>query len=988
MVKAVARPDGDVCFGPFRLDVTAGCVWRGGEMITLRPKVWQVLCVLVANPGRLLTKDDLIELVWEGDVVGDTLPNVSVTELRRALGDSAKKPLYIQTVHGRGFRFIATIQNVAALGQSAAPAAALGQSAAPVAAPGKSVAHDSGATAASTAAAPSAVLVGREPELELLAGVLRADAECRVGFISGEAGIGKTSLLNALLRRGVSARAVVGRGQCLAHFGQSYPYLALLGALEDMCRTYPQVLPLMHAVAPMWLRRLPGHSSDEESETPRPGAENVSAAAIDELLALQKALGEVVWALEDLHWADHASVELLSVLIERAPRSSCGLVATYRLAEAIATSHPLVRLRRELRRRQRCREVVLEGLNGAGVAEYVALRRPGIAVPDWLPHRLLMRTGGHPFFLVSTVDHLIDAGELNAGHGDGPRDWQRLAALLDEVPPTLRDALHEQVSDTNPAERALLEAASVGGLEVDAATIAAALAQPVVAVDAACTALTRHSLMLQRVGESVWPDGTASGRYQFRHALYQEVLYEDQSPAARRQMHGRIASALATAFHGDSVAAPIIADHFERGGNNDAAITYHVASAQMSNQRFASQQAAWHLRRALSLLPRTVAADDDRSAMILAELGQVLPALQGFGDPGLREIYLHARRSRGSGPQTSDDYAVMAGLLLASLMQRQAAAAEELGRELLEMAVDPRSRAYADQLMGAVYYHQGNLRGTIEHADRAIALAPSGLTLGPLDHRCAALAMSGAAVWQVGRPDEAALRGRRALEIARAEVHPFNLLITLQAVIAIHHWRGERAEVLAMSRELGRCIEEQGVAQAEACAHLLEAWALLDGGDPDAAQRGVERGLAALRQHGTMMQSAYLLCVASEVLIGCGRVAETGVLLEEAMQLIEVGEARWWEPEVHRWQAVRSLGAGDHVQAEEYFARSLDIASQQESHSLRLRTAIDLARLSLSDGQRDAASRLLADARSHIVGGADTRDLRVADEVVAALLSG
>ncbi len=567
-IAVSVQPSDEVRFGPFRLDVEHGCLWRDGEVVTLRAKIWRLLCVFAANPGRLLSKDELIDIVWEGTAVGDTLPNVSVTELRRVLGDDAKDPRYIQTVHGRGFRFIAAIQQ-------------------PEASSLKGV-------------RPSPLLVGRERELDLLESVLDRDSDCRVGFVLGEAGIGKTSLLNALLERGGSAGGIVGRGQCVAHFGEVYPYLALLGALEDMCRRDERVLKSLRTIAPTWLARLPGLIPIEEHEALH-GQSNewVPSTAIDQLIALQEDVGGVVWAIEDLHWAGHTTVEALGILIERAPRSTCCVVATYRLAEAIVSAHPLIRLRRELRRRQRCREVLLEGLNGADVREYLALRHPANRFPDWLPERLLTRTGGNPFFLTSTLDHLISAGALDLDDEDGSSDCEDLAPLIDEIPPTLRDSLREQIDEVDPAERRLLDAASIGGLKIDAAMIAAALGEPVVAVDAACTTLSRHSPILQRIGETVWPDGTASGSYQFRHVLYPEVLYDEQSPAARREAHGRIARALAAGFSETAREAPTIAHHFECAGDNDEAITHHIMAAHLSNERFASKEAVWHLRRAL-----------------------------------------------------------------------------------------------------------------------------------------------------------------------------------------------------------------------------------------------------------------------------------------------------------------------------------------------------------------------------------------------------
>jgi DNA-binding winged helix-turn-helix (wHTH) protein len=103
-----------VSFGAFRLDPQNACIWRGEGMIKLTPKAFAVLHYLVANPGRLVTKDELFTAVWPKTVVSDVALSVCVRELRKNLEDDAKTPLYIETVHRQGFRFIAPVAAVAA----------------------------------------------------------------------------------------------------------------------------------------------------------------------------------------------------------------------------------------------------------------------------------------------------------------------------------------------------------------------------------------------------------------------------------------------------------------------------------------------------------------------------------------------------------------------------------------------------------------------------------------------------------------------------------------------------------------------------------------------------------------------------------------------------------------------------------------------------------------------------------------------------------
>lgn len=951
------RLDRTVRFGPFRLEPRRAQLYRDDRVVHLRPKTWEVLCLLVANPAHLLTKQDIIDAVWQGSAVGDTMPSISVRELRQALGDDSRNPRYIETVHRRGFRFIAELTQVPA---------------------------EAGSTTRADPA-QTAPFVGRDVELATLDDLIRrSDPRCRVALVSGEAGIGKTTLVNALLERieegAMEPAPVIGRGQCLANFGEGYPYLPVLGALRTMSQAHDRVLPLLRAVAPSWLVRLPALISPEGLDELRHSSAAVSQTrVVEEMVALLQALGPVVWALEDLHWADEATLELVAVLAEDGALRSFGLVGTLRLAEAVGRGHAITRVRRELRRRGRCQEIMLEGLGEAHIGDYLTARFPAMPFPHWLPDRLLARTSGNPFFVVSTVDHLIAEGGLQAS-GEAEVREERLETVLDATPQTLRELVQEELATLESAQARILGAASLVGLESDAATIAAALASPVEEIDEACAEIALRTPFLERIDESGRSEGAASGRYAFRHALYQKVIYEDQPPAARRQGHCRVGQALVAALADEAPEiSATIADHFERGGDNEQAVTYRLMAARTSIERHASKEAALHLRRALALLPRAASDDDAREAEILTELGKVLPALQGFGDPELRELYMRARSLRAKGAEAGNEMTLIIGQLLASLMQRKPRPAEELARQMLEMAAhaeDQTTRAHAEILMAAVLYHQGDLTAAIEHADRALALAPQGLAFGPLDQECGALVMSGAALWQAGKPDDGVARAQRGLDLARG-VHPFNLVLTLQSLAAIHQWRGDVDAALATARELYANVQEQGILQAAAIALVIEAWAAIESGDRELAGQRVEQGLAALRTHGSMMQYVYLFAVAVEILHGLGRVPEAISLVDEADALIKDGAARWWEPELYRWRAVQALWLDPtaHAEAEASLQRALDIAAQQGSRSLILRASLTLGQLRKQQRRLKEARNIVEAALQGIEGGSETGDV-------------
>src|SRR5262249_1287497 len=154
-----------------------------------------------------------------------------------------------------------------------------------------------------------------------------------------------------------------GRGQSLAHFGEGYPYWPVLGALSTMSRARTDVLGHLRTTAPSWLARLPELISHDEAEDLRRRTADASANRIvEEMLALLRALGPTLWVLEDLHWADAATLELVALLAQSFALDRFWMIGTLRLAEAVVGAHAITRIRRELRRRGHCREVMLAGL--------------------------------------------------------------------------------------------------------------------------------------------------------------------------------------------------------------------------------------------------------------------------------------------------------------------------------------------------------------------------------------------------------------------------------------------------------------------------------------------------------------------------------------------------------------------------------------------------------------------------------------------------
>ncbi len=303
----------------------------------MRPKTFAVLSYLVRQAGRLVLKDEMFATVWPGITGGDTALAMCIREVRHVLGDDPHQPRFIETVHRRGYRFIAPIA------ASAAPV-----SSAKFQVSSSDAQHPALRTQHS-------VLVGRDGELAQLHNLFAKalTGQRQLVFVTGEAGIGKTALVETFLQS-LDARVWIGHGQCVEHYGTGEPYLPVLEALGRLCRTIDgeEVIERLRQYAPSWLVQLSALVSNAELEAlQRQVAGATRERRLRELAEALEALTAeqpVVLVLEDLQWSDSSTVELLAMLARRREPARLVVVGMYRAAELIVTDHPLRTIKQEL----------------------------------------------------------------------------------------------------------------------------------------------------------------------------------------------------------------------------------------------------------------------------------------------------------------------------------------------------------------------------------------------------------------------------------------------------------------------------------------------------------------------------------------------------------------------------------------------------------------------------------------------------------------
>ena len=969
-------------FGPFTLDFANACLWHGTDAVALPPKVFDVLHYLVTHPDRLVTKDELLDAVWPATAVTDAVVRVTVGTLRKALHDTAP-PRFIVTVPRRGYRFVAPV-TVADAAESATVS---------LTAP------------AWLTPAPPPLLVGREAVLQRL-GAAWAQArqgQRQVVWVTGEAGMGKTTVVEAFRAAVATDPAVwLATGQCVEHYGTGEAYLPVLEALGQLCTGAggERLVTLLQQHAPTWLVQMPWLLTAAHREQLRDELQGVTrermlrecAEVVDALTAETPLL----LVFEDLHWSDYATLDLLALLARRRIPAHLLVLGTYRPVETIVHQHPLRTVVQDLQRHGHALDLPLALLSAEAVATYLAARFSQQQFPAALVPWLHQRTDGHPLFLVTLVQALVERGVLRehdgcwSAHGD-------IAALALDVPEGLRQLLEQQVARLSLEAQRVLEVASVAGVEFVAAAVAAGLDADAATVEEHCEALVGQQL-LRPLGVTTWPNGTVATHYAFVHALYQQVVYERLGAGRRVRLHQRLGACLETAYGAQAgeVAAEL-AEHFVQGRDYHRAVQYLQQAGENAIRRRANQEAIRLLTKGLELLT-TLPDTPERSQQELilqTTLGPALIATRGYAAPDVAHTYARARdlcRRMGDTPQL---FVALRGLQTFYAVRAELQMATEVAEELLLLAQrqhDPTLLVFAHLSLGSTLFHRGAFVQARVHLEQGM-----GLNVPPPEHAPAFLYGHGAgvvciswvalALWLLGYPDQALQRGREALTLARQLAQPFSLAFALDWAAWLHQLRREPQATQDQAEAAMALCTEQGFAQLLAFGRLLRGWALAARQQGEDGIAHIHQGLTAYQATGAAVGRPQYLALLAEA-HGQVRQAEAGLAgLTEALTVVGQTGERSYEAEIHRLtgQLLLVRSRTYHMEAEACFRRALDVARHQQAKSLELRAAMSLARLWQQQGKRDEAYELLAPVYGWFTEGFDTADLQEAEELLEEL---
>ena len=973
------------------LDTRLYTLCRGGTTMRLRPKAFHVLQYLLEHRDHVVSKDELCTHVWPGQFISDATIEGCIALARRAIGDSGRGQRLIESRRGYGYRFVGSVQAEAVSCSDAETAPP--ESLAPGQPPGVPRLLDA---------------VGREAELVHLHRCLDTalTGARQVVFVTGEAGLGKTTAVEAFLRQAGDRETLwIGRGQCIEHYGVGEAYLPVLESLGRLCRASggAELTALLARRAPTWLVQMPWLLSTEDLRTlqrqvigaTRERMLREMAETLEALTASQP----LILVLEDLHWSDYSTLDLIAMLARRQEPARLLLLGTYRPAEVAMRDHPLHAVQQELHVHGWCTELPLTLLTTTTIAEYLETRFPGVRLPTELARFVHQRTEGNPLFMVNMVEYWVTQGWLTEVEGH----WTlrvSLPELQAGIPASLRQMLETQLERLRPEEQRVLEVGSVAGVEFSAAAVAAGLDEDVIRIDEQCAAVERRSRWLRSCGEQTWPDGTVAGCYGFVHALYQEVLYSRLTATRRVYLHwqvGRRAEAGYGPRAGDIAAE--LARHFEQGRDIWRAVIYLRQAADKALRRYANREAIDLLtkgRALLNTLPETPERMQQGLDLLLA-LGPALMAAKGYGAPEVEHTYTQALTLCQQMGETPQRFPALVGLHRFYVLRGELQTTRALGEQLLALAQgaqDPVLLVTAHYRQGVPLFFQGELACARGHLEQAIALydaqrSHAQILLYGDDAGVGCLTYVALALGLLGYAEQALARIQAALALARALRHPFSLAYVLIATGWFYHWYREAQATQACAEEAIALSREQGFPLREAQGTILRGWALAVQGQHEEGIARMHQGLAALRATGTGVNWTYYLSLLAEAYDQRGQAHEGLEVLAEALALTDHNGECWWAAELHRLRGALLLkqeGASRNiVEAEQCFQQALAIARHQQAKSLELRAVMSLAHLWHHQGKRAAAYELLAPIYGWFTEGFDTADLQEAKALLEEL---
>jgi predicted ATPase/class 3 adenylate cyclase len=843
--------------------------------------------------------------------------------------------------------------------------------------------------------------VGREEELRLLLSRWERvrDGEGHLVLVVGEAGIGKSRLVTEFHDR-IRDTPHIWMESAGEQFFENTPFYAIIEmlcrwielqdaanseerlqrierALDSVGLTVSEVAPLIAELLQLPAERYPASALSVEQKRRR------LLAALTGWVLGAAHLQPVVMVVEDLHWLDPSTLELLQLLGEQGPTIPLMLLYTarpeFRAPWRMHTHHA---------------QITLNRLSSRNVREMVTRVAARNALASESVEAVVERTGGVPLFVEELTRAVLESGSA------------RVTGR--EIPATLHDSLMARLDRLGPAREVIQIGAVIGG-EFSYGLLRAVHPIHDEDLQAAIRTATDAELIY---GRGFPPDAT----YQFKHALIRDAAYGALLRSRRKELHWRIAEILIERFPERVTSAPeLLAHHYTEAGLTEQAVPYWEEAGRNAAQRSANAEASGHLTKALELL-RTLTDTPERARhelTIYLALGVALIATKGFAAPEVEKTYARARELCHQIGETQHLFPVLWGLWAFYLVSGQLRIARKLGEQLLTLA---QSRQDLPLLLQAHYalavalFSLGELESARTHFEQSNALYDPQqhhslvFMYGSFDTGVASLSFLALILWLLGCPDRASRKSQETLALARALGHPFSLAQALVWTSWFEQFRRDSRAAQLEAEAAIRLSSEHGFSTWSAMAMMFRGWALAMQGQYAEGIAQMEQGLTDTQGMAADLQLPHYFGLLAEAHCRARHTEEGMSVVAEALARVTKTENCFYEPELYRLKGILTTqtavaDAGHQAQpthlprsssqreieAETCFHRAIDIARQQRAKSLELRSVTSLARLWKEQGKKQEARRQLAEIYNSFTEGFDSVDLKEAKELLDEL---
>jgi class 3 adenylate cyclase/predicted ATPase len=839
-------------------------------------------------------------------------------------------------------------------------------------------------------------LVGRQEELGLLLRSWEATKEDRgqAVLIQGEAGIGKSRLVEALRERLWGEDYVWVAHRCSPYHANSSLYPVIehvkramgwkrednpaqkLGKLETALER--QSLPPEEAV-PLYaeLMSLPlpeGRYAPLAVSAQQQREQTLDALAGWLLDEAEQTPVLNVW--EDLHWADPTTLELLGLYIDQSPTVSMLNVLTYRPAFVPPWSM-----------HSHMTPITLNRLGRPEVEVLIGHQARGKQVPPEVVEQIVAKADGVPLYVEELTKTILESEFLRE---EGDR-YTLAGALSDfAIPATLQDSLMARL-DRLPTLREVAQLGAVLGREFAYEMLQSLTPLEEPALRDGLGRLVEDELLYQR-------GRPPRARYIFKHALIRDAAYHSLLRRTRQQYHRQVAALMEERFPESVTAHPeLVAHHYTEAGCTEEAIAYWWQAGQNARSRSANVEAVTHFEKALELLSQLPETPErhERELEIQMALGAVLVPARGFADPGVGKAYARAWELCQQLQDIVHQPLVLRGRQIFEFVRGELDKSREVAEQFVDLAErqqDPALMVGSYHALGQTLFVQGDLIAARRITEQGIDL------FDPRQHRLPnwpggqpgeqCYLYAAFTLWMLGYPDQALRRAEEALAMANELQNPANLINTLAFVANIHVLRRE----LTAGRQRAEATIELSAEHRN--PHFLGHGTVLHGWVQSAESQGgggtaeIEQGIAIYQSTGAVSTwLPYFFGLQAESLLRASRVDDGLACVEEALALADKAGEHCWQAELKRIEGDLILAAAttDHARAESCFSQALGIARHQQAKSWELRAATHLALLRESEGRRQQARELLAPVYDRFAEGFDTADLHEAKALLEEL---